>query len=80
MFFELIKKFACTFELCSNNAQKFMLLLRKGVYAYEYMDSMDKFNEKELPIIDKFYSIVLVIVILGKMIRIMQKRYGISLK
>ena len=80
MFFELINKFACTDKLCSNNAQKFMLLLRKGVYAYEYMDSMDKFNEKELPIIDKFYSIVLVIVILGKMIRIMQRRYGISLK
>ena len=33
-----------------------MLLLRKGVYAYEYMDSMDKFNEKELPTIGKFYS------------------------
>ena len=80
MFFGLIKKFPCTFKLCRNNAQKFMLLLRKGVYAYEYMDSMDKFNEKELPIIDKFYSIVLVIVILGKMIRIMQRRYGISLK
>ena len=80
LFFGLIKKFPCTFKLCRNNAQKFMLLLRKGVYAYEYMDSMDKFNEKELPIIDKFYSIVLVIVILGKMIRIMQKRYGISLK
>ena len=80
LFSGLTNKCPCTFKLCRNNAQKFMLLLRKGVYAYEYMDSMDKFNEKELPIIDKFYSIVLVIVILGKMIRIMQKRYGISLK
>ena len=34
LFFELIKKFACTFKLCRSNAQKFMLLLRKGVYAY----------------------------------------------
>ena len=33
-----------------------MLLLRKGVYAYEYMDSIDKFKEKELPAIGKFYS------------------------
>ena len=33
-----------------------MLLLRKGVYAYEYMDSMDKFNGKVLPTIGKFYS------------------------
>ena len=56
LFFGLIKKFPCTFKLCRNNAQKFMLLLRKGVYAYEYMDSMNKFNEKELPTIDKFYS------------------------
>ena len=33
-----------------------MLLLRKGAYAYENMDSIDKFKEKELPTIDKFYS------------------------
>ena len=33
-----------------------LLLLKKGVYAYEYMDSMDKFKEKELPTIDKFCS------------------------
>ena len=56
LFFGLIKKFPCTFKLCRNNAQKFMLLLKKGVYAYEYMDSIDKFKEKELPTIDKFYS------------------------
>ena len=31
-------------------------LLIKGVYPYNYMDSMDKFNETELPSIDKFYS------------------------
>ena len=56
LFFGLIKKFPCTFKLCRNNAQKFMLLLRKVVYAYEYMDSIDKFKEKELPTIDKLYS------------------------
>ena len=33
-----------------------MLLLRKGVYAYEYMVSIDKVKEKELPTIDKFSS------------------------
>ena len=26
------------------------------MYPYEYMDSMEKFNERELPTIDKFYS------------------------
>ena len=31
------------------------LLIRKGVYPYEYMDSLDKFNGG-LPSIDKFYS------------------------
>ena len=56
LFSVLINKFACTFKLCRNNAQKFMLWLRKGVYAYEYMDSIDKFKEKELPTIDKLYS------------------------
>ena len=52
----LTSKFPSTFKLCRNNAEKFLLLLRKGVYPYEYMDSMGKFNEKELPTIDKFYS------------------------
>ena len=32
------------------------LLIRKGVYPYEYMDSWDKFEEKQLPSKDKFYS------------------------
>ena len=55
LFSGLINKFPCTFKLC-HNVRKFMLLLRKGVYAYEYMDSIDKFKEKESPTIDKFYS------------------------
>jgi hypothetical protein len=32
------------------------LLLSKGVYPYEYMDNMDRFNETKLPSIDEFYS------------------------
>ena len=27
----------------------FILLLRKGVYPYEYMDEWEKFNERTLP-------------------------------
>jgi hypothetical protein len=38
-----------------NEKQK-KLILSKGVYPYEYMDSYEKFNETELPSIDKFYS------------------------
>ena len=32
------------------------LLRRKGVYPYEYMDRLEKLNEKTLPPIDTFYS------------------------
>ena len=36
---ELIKKFANTYEFCNEDINMFILLLRKGVYPYEYMDS-----------------------------------------
>ena len=32
------------------------IILRKGVYPYEYIDSLGRFNETQLPPIDKFYS------------------------
>ena len=32
------------------------LLLRKGVYPYDYMDCEDRFNETEIPPIEAFYS------------------------
>ena len=32
------------------------LIITKGIYPYEYMDSFEKFQEKQLPSIDKFYS------------------------
>ena len=32
------------------------MLLRKGVYPYEYMDGWDKFNEKIIPGKELFYS------------------------
>ena len=34
---------------------KFELLLRKGVYPYEYMDSWERFNETSLPDKESFY-------------------------
>ena len=33
-----------------------MLLLRKGVYLYEYLDDWDRFNEDKLPNKRDFYS------------------------
>ena len=53
---ELVKNFPNTFNLCRGNVQKFLLLIRKGVYPYEYMNTMSKFIEKELATIDNFYS------------------------
>lgn len=32
------------------------LLLRKGVYPYDYMDNIDKFHEASLPTKEKFYN------------------------
>ena len=36
---ELIKRFGNTYNFCDEDLNKFILLLRKGVYPYEYMDS-----------------------------------------
>ena len=33
-----------------------MLLLRKGVYSYEYMDDWDRFNEEKLSKKSNFYN------------------------
>ena len=35
----LNKKFPNTYQFCNEDVNKFVLLLRKGVYAYECMDS-----------------------------------------
>ena len=52
----LITRFYNTYQLCDDDVNKFNLLLRKGVYPYEYMGSWKRFNETELPSKDKFYS------------------------
>ena len=53
---DLINKFLSTYKLYNESTPKVILLLKKGVYPYEYMDSMDRFNETTLPKIKKFCS------------------------
>ena len=45
----LIKKFLIFYQFYKDNLNKFVLLLRKGVYLYEDMDSWEKFSEISLP-------------------------------
>ena len=59
---DLIKKFKNTYSFCNNDTSslerinKFVLLLRKGVYPYEYMDTWERFSEISLPSKEDFYS------------------------
>ena len=52
---ELIKIFANAYSLCNNDLNKFVMLLRKGVYPYEYMDNLERFDETSLPDKESFY-------------------------
>ena len=53
---ESIKRFANTYIFCSKDLNKFNLLLRKGVYPYEYMDNWERFDEISLPDKESFCS------------------------
>ena len=51
-----MKKIKNTYSFCNNALNKFILLLRKGIYPYEYMDSWERFNETSLTTKKEFYS------------------------
>ena len=53
---ELIKKFPIIYQFSNGDLNKFILLLRKGIYPYEYMDSWENFDETTLPPKAVFYS------------------------
>ena len=44
------------FRFESYNDEQHKLLIRKGIYPYEYIDSWDRFNETSLPSIECFYN------------------------
>ena len=52
----LIEKFPSIYQFCNANLNKFVLLLRKGVYPYEYIDNWEKFDETTLPAKEDSYS------------------------
>ena len=52
----LIKKFPNIYQFCNGDINKFVLLLKKGLYPYEYTDSWERFDETSLPDKKSFYS------------------------
>ena len=53
---KLIEKFSHTYQLCNKDFNKLTLILRKGVYLYDYMSSWERFNEDSLPPKKCFYD------------------------
>ena len=53
---DLIKMFPNTYQFINKDLNKFILLLRKGVYPYDYMDSWKRLNETSLPDKKSFYN------------------------
>ena len=53
---ESIRNFPNTNQFCNGDLNKFVLLLKTGVYPYEYMDSQETFNETSLSDKQHFYS------------------------
>ena len=52
----LIKKFSSIYQFCNGGLNKFILLLRKGVYPYENMDNWGKYDETTIPPQEAFYN------------------------
>ena len=51
-----IEKLPSIYQFCNGNLNKFVLLLRKGVYLYEDMDNWEKFDETAIPPKEAFYN------------------------
>ena len=52
----LIRKLSNALKFCNNDINKLILLVKKGVYPYEYIDSWERFDETSLPDKEAFYS------------------------
>ena len=51
-----IKNFPTFYKFCNGDLNKYSLLLRKGIYPYEYRDSWERFDENTIPPKEAFYS------------------------
>ena len=50
------KQIKTAFKFSDNDINKLILLLRKGVYPYEFIDDWEKFNKTTLPEKEQVYS------------------------
>ena len=50
------KNFPTLYKFCNGYLNKFFLLLRKGIYSYEYMNSWERFDENTIPPKEACYS------------------------
>ena len=46
---DLINRFANIYKFCNKDINRFILLLRKGIYPYECVDNWERFDETSLP-------------------------------
>ena len=53
---KLKERFFNTYKFSNNDNNKFILLLQKSVYPYEYMNDWEEFNLTLLPEKEDFYS------------------------
>ena len=53
---ELKNQFKNTFKFSNNDINKFILLLGKGIYTYDFMDEWESINKISLPEKEEFYS------------------------
>ena len=74
-----IRKFPSIYQFCNVDLNKFILLLRKGVYPYEGMDNCEKFDETAIPPKKAFYS-KLSLKVLAMQIMSTPRKYGKYLK
>ena len=46
---ESIKSFPTLYKFCNGDLNELFLLLSKGIYPYEYIDSWERFDENTIP-------------------------------